>query len=158
MQVPLWFEFAHRQWPGAGFDYFLAQMRGLDDDRYVPSLFFGLSPVGPRTVKPPPAPSGVYPERGFAMLRAEESPASEQGKTQAEGGRPDRKNLPYVEGSLVPLTLKTCARRWPKPTRKACKPVSWKTTGFGTGCLLTWEHVGLPKSVWKLPSRVVTVP
>jgi hypothetical protein len=70
-----WFEFAHAQWPDAGFDYFLAQMRPPGADRYVPTLFWGLSPIDPAKVKPPPAPSYVAPDRGFALLRAEESPA-----------------------------------------------------------------------------------
>ncbi len=75
MQIPLWFEIAHRLWPEAGFDYFLARMRGPDEDRYVPSLFFGLDPIDPAKVRPPRAPSAVWPERGIAMLRAEDGPA-----------------------------------------------------------------------------------
>ncbi len=75
MLAPLWFEIAHAQWPDAGFDYFLAQMRGPDEDRYYPSLFFGLSPIDPTAVKAPPAPSYLARERGFAMLRWNEAPA-----------------------------------------------------------------------------------
>jgi len=75
MLHPLWFEIAHRKWPDARFDYFLAQMRGPGEDRYYPSLYFGLDPIDPATVRPPPAPSYVAPQRGIAMLRAEESPA-----------------------------------------------------------------------------------
>ncbi|MBE3068707.1 MAG: hypothetical protein IMZ66_00565, partial [Planctomycetes bacterium] len=74
MQMPLWFEMAHRRRPHAGFDYFLAQMRGPGEAVYTPSLYFGLDPVDPKQVKPPPAPSAVWPERGLAMLRAEEGP------------------------------------------------------------------------------------
>ncbi|MCC5848264.1 MAG: hypothetical protein JJU29_09230 [Verrucomicrobia bacterium] len=74
MVYPLWFEIAHRQWPEGGFDYFLAQMRHPGDEMYLPSLFFGQDPVNPAEVTPPPAPSGLYRERGFAMLRAEEGP------------------------------------------------------------------------------------
>ncbi len=71
---PLWFEMAHRKWPDAGFDYFLAQKRHPGDEKYIPTLFFDLDPIDPADVSPPPAPSGVYRERGFAMLRADESP------------------------------------------------------------------------------------
>ncbi len=75
MMTPLWFEMAQQKWPDAHFDYFLAQMRGPADAKYFPTLFFGLDPIDPNAVKPPPAPSYVARERGFAFLRAEESPA-----------------------------------------------------------------------------------
>jgi len=74
MRMPLWFEMGHRRWPDAGFDYFLAQMRAPGEDRYCPTLYFGCGPIDPKKVKPPPAPSYVAPERGFALLRAEEGP------------------------------------------------------------------------------------
>ena len=74
MLAPHWFEIAHARWPDGHFDYFLAQMRKPGEDRYVPSLFWGLSPIDPAKVTPPPAPSYVARERGFAMLRAEERP------------------------------------------------------------------------------------
>ena len=73
MLEPLWFEIAQAKWPNAGFGYFLTQMRGPKDDKYYPSLYFDLDPMGPAQVKPP-APSYVAPERGFAFLRAEEGP------------------------------------------------------------------------------------
>ncbi|GAG49208.1 unnamed protein product, partial [marine sediment metagenome] len=75
MQPRLWFEFAHAKWPESGFDYFLAQMRRPHEDVYNPTLFFGLDPIDPAEAAPPPAPSGVWPERGFVMLRADESRA-----------------------------------------------------------------------------------
>ena len=75
MQVPFWFEMAHARRPEVGFDYFLAQMRGPDEPAYTPTLYFGLAPIDPKAVEPPPAPSAVWPERGLAMLRAEESHA-----------------------------------------------------------------------------------
>lgn len=75
MQSPLWFEIGQKRWPDAGFDYFLAQMRAPGEDKYCPTLFFGLDPIDPAKVKPPPAPSAVWPERGLVMLRADESPA-----------------------------------------------------------------------------------
>jgi hypothetical protein len=75
MQHPLWWEAGHRRFPDAGFDYFLAQLRKPGEEIYLPSLYFGLKPVDPRSVRPPAAPSYVAPERGFALLRAEESPA-----------------------------------------------------------------------------------
>jgi hypothetical protein len=73
--LPFWFEMAHAEWPEAGFDYFLAQLRGPREDQYYPSLFFGLRPIDPAKVRPPPAPSRVFPQRGLALLRADESPA-----------------------------------------------------------------------------------
>jgi hypothetical protein len=80
-QVPQWFEVGQKRWPDVGFDYFLAQLRRPGEDRYWPDLVFGhgLGPIAPAKVKPPPAPSYVAPERGFAMLRADESPAYWEG-------------------------------------------------------------------------------
>jgi hypothetical protein len=75
MLHPYWFELAHAKWPDAHFDYFLAQMRGPGERCYTPSLFWGLEPIDARAVSPPPAPSYLARERGFAMLRAEERPA-----------------------------------------------------------------------------------
>jgi hypothetical protein len=75
MLAPHWFELAHARWPDGHFDYFLAQMRRPGEARYTPSLFWGCAPIDPATVTPPPAPSYLAPERGFAFLRAEESPA-----------------------------------------------------------------------------------
>lgn len=75
MAAPLWFELAHARWPDAGFDYFLAQMRSPDQDQYYPTLYFGLDPIDPARAKAPPAPSYLAPERGFVMLRGDESPA-----------------------------------------------------------------------------------
>ncbi len=73
MGVPGWFEIAHRRWPDAHFDYFLAQLRQPGDEHYYPSPYFGLEPIEPDEVTPPPAESYVTFERGFAMLRAEHS-------------------------------------------------------------------------------------
>ena len=75
MLAPHWFELAHAQWPDGHFDYFLAQMRKPGESVYPPSLFWGCSPIDPMRVSPPPAPSYIARERGFAFLRAEESPA-----------------------------------------------------------------------------------
>ena len=75
MWEPMYFELCHQEWPDAGFDYFLAQMRDKDEALHYPSLFFGLDPIDSRKVKPPPAPSIIAPVRGFALLRTEESPA-----------------------------------------------------------------------------------
>jgi len=69
-----WFEMLHAKYPDGPFGYFLAQMRHRGDDRYVPTLFWGLGPIDPRKMAPAAAPSRVFPERGFAMLRADESP------------------------------------------------------------------------------------
>ncbi|MGA2035468.1 MAG: hypothetical protein ABSG68_24735, partial [Thermoguttaceae bacterium] len=75
MLHPYWFELAHAKWPDARFNYFLAQMRGPVERCYTPSLFWGLGPIDAQAVSPPPAPSCLARERGFAMLRAEEGPA-----------------------------------------------------------------------------------
>jgi len=75
MLAPHWFEMAHAQWPDGHFDYFLVQMREPGADRYIPSLYWGVKPILASRVTPPPAPSFVAKERGFALLRAEESPA-----------------------------------------------------------------------------------
>jgi len=72
---PLWWEMGHRRWPADGYDYFLAQLRKPGEGVYLPSLYFGLGPIDAKKVTPPAARSFVAPERGFAMLRAEESPA-----------------------------------------------------------------------------------
>jgi hypothetical protein len=69
-----WYEILHAKYPEGPFGYFLAQMRHRGDRKYVPTLYWGLEPIDPRSVTPPPAPSRVFPERGFAMLRADESP------------------------------------------------------------------------------------
>ena len=74
LQLPGWFEIAHRRWPDDGFDYFLAQLRAPGENLYLPSLFWGVGPIDPKRVKPPAAPSYVTRERGFALLRAEEGP------------------------------------------------------------------------------------
>lgn len=75
LQAPGWYEIGHARWPDAGFGYFLAQFRQPDEEVYLPSLYFGVGPIDPKKVTPPPAPSYVTRERGFAMLRVEESPA-----------------------------------------------------------------------------------
>ncbi len=74
MLAPHWFEMAHVKWPDAHFDYFLAQMRKPGETVYTPSLFWDCPLIDIKKVMPPPAPSYVARERGFAFLRAEESP------------------------------------------------------------------------------------
>ncbi|MFP4140059.1 MAG: hypothetical protein ACLFVY_05805 [Phycisphaerae bacterium] len=74
MHMPMWFEVSHATWPEAHFDYFLAQMRSPKDDKYYPSLYWGLDPIDPNEVTPPAAPCGVYDERGLVILRSDESP------------------------------------------------------------------------------------
>jgi len=74
LRTPMWFEIAHAKWPDAHFDYFLAQMRPPGKDKYYPSLFWGLAPIDPDDVSPPPAPSGAYRQRGIAVLRWDQSP------------------------------------------------------------------------------------
>jgi hypothetical protein len=78
-----WFEVLHAKYPDAGFGYFLAEMRRRGQDRYYPTLLWGLGPIDPTGVRPPAAPSRVFPERGFAVLRAEEGPAYWEGPAPA---------------------------------------------------------------------------
>ena len=73
MLLPLCLELAHGKWPDAGFDYFLAQMRAPTDETYQPSLYWHVRPIDPKTAKPPAVRSVVFPQRGLAVLRAEES-------------------------------------------------------------------------------------
>ena len=40
MLTPFWFELGHKRWPEDGFGYFLGEMRGLDEEVYLPSLFW----------------------------------------------------------------------------------------------------------------------
>ena len=75
MMNPLWWEIGHRRSPHAGYDYFLAQLRKPGEDVYLPTLYFGLKPIDAKNVKGPPVSSFVTKERGFALLRADESPA-----------------------------------------------------------------------------------
>jgi hypothetical protein len=84
---PMWYEIAHAKWPEDGWDYFLAQMREPGQDKYYPSVLWGLDPIDPAKVIPPVAPSGLYPERGFALLRAEESGRHWEGPWPAVGLR-----------------------------------------------------------------------
>ena len=74
LNFPQWFEIAHAKYPDGPFGYFLARMRRPGDDVYVPTPFWELEPIDPKATAAPPAPSAVYPQRGLAMLRAEESP------------------------------------------------------------------------------------
>jgi len=98
----LWFEMAARQWPDAGFQYFLAQMRKPDEDKYYPSLLFNLDPIDPKAVKAPPAPSGDYRERGVVVLRADESPAYWESAAPAVAMR---HATPYVHHALDGFSL-----------------------------------------------------
>ena len=72
--IPIWFEIAHRRWPDAGFDAFLAQMREPGQEAYQPTLYFGVDPVVPDETRAPRAPSRIAEARGLVMLRADESP------------------------------------------------------------------------------------
>jgi len=75
LQLPQWFEILHARYPDKGYDYFLAQMRRPGEKVYVPTLFWGLSPIEAEKVRPPAAPSYVADQRGFAFLRFDETPA-----------------------------------------------------------------------------------
>ncbi len=80
-------EHAHAKWPAAGYGYFLAQARPAGDKAYPMPLRLGVPPIDPAAVKPPPAPSGVYPGRGLVVLRAEETPAYWESPAPAVGMR-----------------------------------------------------------------------
>ena len=75
LNFPQWFEMLHAKHPEGPSAYFLAQMRRPDEDKYYPTLFWGLDPIEAKAAKPPGAPSYVAPERGFAMLRLNQTPA-----------------------------------------------------------------------------------
>ncbi|MCH8474019.1 MAG: hypothetical protein LAT55_02200 [Opitutales bacterium] len=87
MQTALWFEVGHTKWPEAGFGYFLSWMREPGEEMYRPSLYFGVEPLSPGDIPPPPAPSWVAERRGVVMLRAEESPEYWESSAPAVGMR-----------------------------------------------------------------------
>ena len=68
-------EMHHRRFPEARFDYFLAQARPKGQQAFLPSAFLGLPPLDAKTKPPQPLPSYASRGRGFALLRADESPA-----------------------------------------------------------------------------------
>jgi len=74
MHQTFWYEIGHKRFPEDGYGYFLAQMRKPGEDIYLPSLFFGCEPIDPDDVQPPTVESYLAHERGFALLRMEESP------------------------------------------------------------------------------------
>ncbi|MEI7832925.1 MAG: hypothetical protein WCJ56_07005 [bacterium] len=74
LNTPQWFEIMAAKYPEGNFSYFLAQLRPPKEGKYTPTPFWGLEPIDPAKVVAPAAPSRVYPERGFAMLRANETP------------------------------------------------------------------------------------
>ncbi len=75
MLQPLWWEAGQQRFPEAGFDYFVAQYHAPGETVVLPTLYFGLRPIDSTRVKAPPAASYITADRGFAMLRSEESPA-----------------------------------------------------------------------------------
>lgn len=102
MQTPLWFEWGHRLWPDAGFDWFLARMRSPDEMVYTPTLYFGVEPIDEAKTKPPDIRSAVYPDRGFVMLRAKEGP--EHWLSPAPSAAL-RLTVPYAHSVRDPLVL-----------------------------------------------------
>ncbi len=75
MRQPLWWEAGAQRFPNQGFEFFLAKFASPDEKVFLPSLYFSQRAIDPKQAKPPAAPSSVNFERGFAILRAEESPA-----------------------------------------------------------------------------------
>ncbi len=102
MSIRLWFEWGHKLWPDAGFDYFLVQMRAPTDDLYFPTLYFNIDPIDPSRVKTPEAKSWIAPERGVAMLRATEG--ADYWKSPAPAVA-FRLPSPYAHHVNDPLTL-----------------------------------------------------
>jgi hypothetical protein len=76
-------EMHHRRFPEARFDYFLAQACPQERQAFRPSAFFGLPPLEAKTKPPQPVPSYASRGRGFALLRADESPAYWEGPRPA---------------------------------------------------------------------------
>lgn len=101
MQIPLWLEAAHAEWPEDRLDYFLAWTRTPQEERYTPSLYFGVAPMAPADTRPPRAPSWVAEDRGLAMLRAEESPAYWESPAPAVGVRLGANYAHNVNDSLT---------------------------------------------------------
>lgn len=87
MAFPLWMELCHAVWPDdARFAWALEQLAPPGATEYLPTPYFLRDPVKlGRT--PPPAPSGAWKERGFALLRHDESSASWTGPAPAVGLR-----------------------------------------------------------------------
>ena len=48
LQLPQWFEIIVARYPDSPCRYFLAQMRRPGQDKYYPTLFWGLGPIGPK--------------------------------------------------------------------------------------------------------------
>lgn len=101
MQIPLWFEIGHKRWPELGFGYFLAAMRALGDSAWPSTPLFGIEPVKPGAIPPPAAPSALYPQRGIAMLRVEETPAYWESPAPAVGLRLATKYAHSVNDSFA---------------------------------------------------------
>jgi len=101
MQIPLWFELGHRLWPELGFGYFLAAMRAPGETVWPSTPLFGIEPIKPGSVPPPSAPSALHPQRGLAMLRAEETPAYWESAAPAVGLRLATKYAHSVNDSFV---------------------------------------------------------
>jgi hypothetical protein len=74
MAFPLWMEIAHKVWPeDPRFRWALLQLAPAGAAEYLPTPYVLRDPVRPGAA--PPAPSGAWRERGFALLRAETAPA-----------------------------------------------------------------------------------
>jgi len=67
-------QIAHAKWHDEGYGWFLTHLGESGQTTYNMPLRFGMPPIKPQDISPPSAPSGVYPGRGLAVLRAEEGP------------------------------------------------------------------------------------
>jgi hypothetical protein len=111
MSPPLWWEAAHRRWPGGGFGFFLGAMREPGEALYFPSVYFGLAPIDPAAQQPPPAPSSVNVQRGFALLRSDESPAYWDGPAPAVSFQFALRYVHYVHDAFCLLDFTAHNRR-----------------------------------------------
>lgn len=105
LAAPHWYEMLAQRYPDDPVPRFLLlHLRGGQEEKYTPSLFWGLAPLDPAKVTPPAAPSYVAPERGFALLRAEESPAYWTAPAPAVGLQLAQLYVHYTSDCLALLT------------------------------------------------------
>ncbi len=74
LQTPQWFEILAARFPKEEYKFFLACMHKPGENFYYPTLFWGLDPISVKDGKPPEVRSYVADQRGFALLRANETP------------------------------------------------------------------------------------
>jgi hypothetical protein len=104
MRFPLWMEFCHQAWPeDARFRWALGQL-AAPGAAYQPSPYVLAAPVS-APAEAPSAPSTYGPERGIALLRAEEGPAYWTSPAPAVGLRFANNYVHEVNDSLAITNL-----------------------------------------------------